>query len=340
MKKVYLLFCALVAGTASMAQTIPNGDMELWRSSTAGAVIPLTVQAPTTWFGADSLFVALGQSIGTLIGASPTDFRVQLFKETGIFHGGANCAKIMTAFQDTIAFPGVMSNAKTNVGITFSPPGISGVTYSGGLAVTVKPTSVSAWVQYEPGTDTTTKLPADDSGFVTVQALARIGTKDSVIGTGIANVGPTAGTWVQVTANINYPTDTVSPITLLRITFTSSGGGGTLPTDSSTLYVDDVTMTSKPNPIPIDKTGVRAVTANELVKVYPNPASGKLYLDGPANAGLTCNIIAVNGQVVMSSLLKGNDVLDISALAAGSYMCTITDKDGSTVQMGKVAVTR
>ena len=55
MKKVYFLFCALLAGVSLTAQTVPGGDMENWRTSTAGGGLRQrrsTIQAPNPWFGA------------------------------------------------------------------------------------------------------------------------------------------------------------------------------------------------------------------------------------------------------------------------------------------------
>ena len=246
---------------------------------------------------------------------------------------------MVTTYQDTTLFPGVLSNAKTSVSFTVSPPGLTGISYSGGAPVTLRPTTVSAWVQYAAGFDTATFATLVDSGALTVQALAHIGTKDSVIGTGVVSIAP-GTSWSQVTANITYPADTTDSITLLRITFASSGGGGTKPAFHSTLYVDDVTMTGIAyiHVPPVDHTGVRNVAADNAVTVYPNPANGTLYLNGPKNAGLSCKLTAMNGQVVMTLQLTGNDAMNIAALAAGTYIYTIADATGNTIQTGKVAV--
>ena len=341
MKKIYLLFCMLVGGTAAFAQTISNGDMELWRSGTAGTTSTSPIEAPNGWYGGDSLFIGIGRTIlvQTLLGTDDSVWRRQVYKETTITHGGAASAKLVTTYQDTSLLPGVISNAKTSVSFTTTPPGLSGISYSGGAPVTLRPKTVSAWVQYEAGIDTSTLATLVDSGALTVQALAHIGTKDSVIGSGLVSIAP-GTTWSQITANITYPVDTTDSITLLRITFASSGGGGTKPAYHSTLYVDDVTMTGVAyiHVPPVDHTGVRNTTADNAVTVYPNPANGTLYLNGPKDAGLSCKLTAMNGQVVLSTQLTGNDALNIASLATGTYIYTIADAAGVTVQTGKVEV--
>ena len=80
-------------------------------------------------------------------------------------------------------------------------------------------------------------------------------------------------------------------------------------------------------------------SATEPVKVYPNPASGMLYLEGSQSEGSDLQLYSVNGQVVATKTLTGKDMVDISYLPEGLYFYTITDKNNS-VQRGKVSVVR
>src|ERR1700722_13613470 len=113
MKKVCFLFCALAAASISFAQTVPGGDMETWRTNTAGATTAKTVQAPYGWFGADSLFIGLGEELGgSLLMIPDSAWHAQLFEESSIVHGGSHSAKLLTTYQDTILFAGTLSNAQ------------------------------------------------------------------------------------------------------------------------------------------------------------------------------------------------------------------------------------
>ena len=332
MKRIFILFLSLIAGATSFGQTITGGDMETWRTSSSGTTAPVSVQAPTGWYGLDSVIIGLGQSFGVLLGTTASDWHRNLFKESTNIHGGSTSAKVMTVIQDTLLLPGVLTTAQTHIGISFSPPGITGITFSGGNAVNVKPTTVSAWMQYFPGKDST-GATGIDSGMLNVQALAMIGGKDSVIGIGTIVIPPTSS-WIQVTATINYPTDTIHAIDTMRISFTSSNRRGM---DSSTLYVDDVTMTSIPNPI---YSSVSVVSSDELLKVYPNPVSGTLYFEGSSNTEINVSLYSITGQVVTTKAITGNGQMDVSALPAGLYFYTASDNTVNSQQRGMVTVAR
>ncbi len=332
MNKIFLLFCALAASFLSSAQTIPGGDMETWRSNSSGPDSPVTVQAPAGWYGDDSIIISLGQSFGhTFLGTTDQDWRRNLYREDSIVHSGSHSAKIMTMLQDTLLIPGVLTTGQTHIGISFIPPSISGVSFSGGTAVNVKPKTVSAWVLYFPGKDST-GATGIDSGTLNVQALSLIGGKDSVIGIGTITFGPDTG-WRQVTVNINYPLDSTGTIDTMRIAFSSSKPGSAL--DSSTLYVDDVTMTSIANP---DHSGISNISASGSVKVFPNPATGKLYFSTYGVQGLEAVIYSINGQVATQKVLSGYDAVDVSQLPSGLYFYSVFDASGVAVQRGKVSV--
>ena len=150
-----------------------------------------------------------------------------------------------------------------------------------------------------------------------------------MVGTGIVNIGPSTS-FHQVTATVAY-TDLEDGADTVRILFASSGQ--TDVSDSSTLYVDDVTMTYASN------LGVKNVAANKVVKVYPNPASETLYIDANGNEGADFTLFSVNGQVVGTKVLSGNEAVDVSFLPDGLYFYTVTGKD-NTVQRGKISVVR
>jgi hypothetical protein len=333
MKKIYFACASMLLASASMGQTIANAGMETWRTGTSGTAPVVTIQAPTQWYGFDSTVVAYGQLFGSIIGAG-TDWHQQIFEETVLKNSGVASAKVMTITQDVIgAIAGTLSNAKIDVDLAVLSGGgdpMDAVLYEGGTAVTERPTTVSAWVAYFAGKDELTGMMGGaDEGLLTVQSIATVGAvADSIVGTGTVNISPSA-TFTQVTANVNYVT-TDYAIHTVRIIFTSSGGSGSA-LDSSTLYVDDVTMTGVPQ-------AVNDVVNKNVVRVYPNPANGVLNLNSPKNAGLTITVSSVSGQVVATKLLTGNDQLDIAAFASGLYLYSVTDKSGNAIQRGKVSV--
>ncbi len=330
MKKIYLLLFALVAGCNAFAQS--NAGMETWRSGSAGTLPSVAIHAPAQWFGFDSLVIAEEEGLLPLFfaGYMPTNLHAQLFQETTIVHSGTSSAKIVTLKQDTIGmFAGILSNAKANLNTTELIATMNlgqSLTLSGGTPVTGRIASVSAWVRYTPGKDSTGATGIDSGTFV-VTVYSQVSGVDSAVGTVTLKIGPTA-TWTQVTAPVVYA-DSVDGADTVRIQFASSGQIGAL--DSSTLYVDDVSMTYLPN-------AVKNVNLQNDVKVYPNPASGILYVEGADNAGANFRLYAMNGQLVANKTLTSKDAIDISTLSDGLYFYTISDVNGNTTQRGKVSV--
>ncbi len=329
MKKLYFLFVAMVAGSTAFAQTVPNAGMETWRSGTAGTSPSIPIHAPTQWYGIDSLLIAAEEAYLPIFysGYMPTDLHTQLWQETTIKHGGSSAAKMMTLKQDTLGrFAGVLSNAKVNLDLT-----AMSITFSGGQAITGRIASVSAWVQYTAGLDSITHLTGIDSGVVNVTVYANVHGIDSAVGVAALKIGPSTS-FQHITANVVY-NDTLDGADTIRMTFASSGQAGAL--DSSTLYVDDITMVYAP-----DFTAVKNVNAaDEIVKVYPNPVSGMLHLEGSNIEGTELHVYSVSGQVVATKTLSNKNAIDISSLPEGLYTYSISDK-GNTIQRGKLSVVR
>lgn len=328
MKRLYSLFFAIALPVIAMAQ-IPTHDMESWRSNSSGFGTPTSIEAPHKWFGSDSTIISLGQALGSLAGADDTDWRRQIFMESSTVHGGSFSAKIMTRKEWTFNIPGVLTNALPSVGFAGLPPTITAISLRGGTPISAKPTTVSAWVQYYPGSG------GIDSGSLTVQVLGQVAGKDSVIGTGIVIIPPTSS-WMQVTATVNYlPVHANVPVDTFRIALSSGKAQAGL--DSSTLYADDLSMTTIPNP---DNSSVPGVLANDVVKVYPNPAAGSIYIDVLKGTDMTFKLINVSGQVVAVKPLKGAEQIDIAHLSGGVYSYIIEDSNGNTLQREKLVISK
>ncbi len=338
MNKILLSFCAVVIAFTSTAQTVPDAGMENWRSNSTGTTHAFTIYAPYSWYGFDSLLIADAELFSFVL-HSGTKFHPQLFQESTIIHSGSSSAKVMTMRQDTLGLiPGSLSNAS----VTVNPAALLGggslasaTKFNGGSPVNQRITTVSAWVQYLPGIDSVTGLwGGKDTARLTVQALGHIhGGNDTVVGIGGLQILPSTS-FVQVTANLTY-WDTAYLIDTIRIIFASSGGGASKALDSSTLYVDDVSLTGVPNP---DYSLVKNISTNNFINVYPNPASGNLYFRTSGYAGMKAALYSINGQVVTEKYLTGYDAVDVSQLPSGLYFYSVFDKNGAIVQRGKVSV--
>ncbi len=72
----------------------------------------------------------------------------------------------------------------------------------------------------------------------------------------------------------------------------------------------------------------------EEIKVFPNPANDKLYLNGLTN-NFTISIYNNLGQLQQTTSNTDNNVLDISNLAKGFYIYSITDEQQNIKTTGK-----
>lgn len=85
--------------------------------------------------------------------------------------------------------------------------------------------------------------------------------------------------------------------------------------------------------------------SNSRVSVYPNPASNRVTLSITGellNKAITMKLIAADGKVVLQSNIArtaSTEMLDVSKVAAGSYILIITAKEGETVN-SKIQIVR
>lgn len=120
--------------------------------------------------------------------------------------------------------------------------------------------------------------------------------------------------------------------TKINSSFTSSCS---LPADHkfSYLYIDDVKL--------YDSTtiGIKENEKDDLINLYPNPASTFLNIDIKHNNKLELQLYNVIGELVLSKELDNHTVLDIGNLANGVYMYKLLDKT-SNVKTGKLLISK
>jgi len=335
MKKVYALLCAILGAGTSFAQTIDNAGFETWRHGNVGtSPMPVVaIHAPNSWYGFDSVaIVGLETYLPMFLGVDPTVLNAQVFQETTIVHGGTAAAKLVSAKQDTLGFVGgALSNAQPSLDPVALATGdlSNAIIYTGGTSTNLRITDATAWIEYFPGKDSITGLfGGNDSGTFVIQAYADVGGSEVMVGSGTLNVGPLSA-YTSKTVTVDY-TDLVNPVNLVRIFFGSGNVFNTL--DSSTMYVDDVSMTGVP------QVGVNDLNGKNAIKAYPNPAANTFYVAGVHGNGLTCALMSVTGQVVANKAITSNGGVDISSIPAGIYTYVISDEHGAKLLTGKVSV--
>ena len=74
------------------------------------------------------------------------------------------------------------------------------------------------------------------------------------------------------------------------------------------------------NSVNVDVTSVQAIEPEVSFKIYPNPASNKLYLHDTSTENYEILVYDLLGKKIMKSTLNTNSPLDISKLQSGIYI--------------------
>ena len=79
--------------------------------------------------------------------------------------------------------------------------------------------------------------------------------------------------------------------------------------------------------------GLDEATAAGTIKVYPNPATDRLYIESSL-PGVQAQLTDLAGRVIIGA--TGSRQLDLNTLAEGMYLLTLTDQDGKQISVQKV----
>ena len=77
----------------------------------------------------------------------------------------------------------------------------------------------------------------------------------------------------------------------------------------------------------LNDVGVAELTGANGIAGYPNPASTVLHISTPEGRPMNVKVLDITGNLVMDRAQVRD--LDISKLAAGSYVLVATEKDGT-----------
>ena len=84
-----------------------------------------------------------------------------------------------------------------------------------------------------------------------------------------------------------------------------------------------------------------SVGENEADKYnfYPNPAADNLTVEAPVEGGQVV-LSALNGDAVLTELVSGKAVLDVTGIAPGMYVLSLRGMDGVVIKNEKVVIRR
>jgi hypothetical protein len=187
------------------------------------------------------------------------------------------------------------------------------------------------------------KIPfSDDIGVTTIVTPANgstLGTSQNIEVT-IENFGINAASNFDVSYQFNSGTTitetvtaTVTPGNTINHTFSTPIGPMTIGAPAAQLCVW-TSYSADPNPINnqfcnilnAPTTGVNERALSKIV-IYPNPTTGKLYLENLPKEAVFVNILDINGKSVYKTTELIGEAIDISTLSEGTYQIKLEGKD-------------
>jgi hypothetical protein len=301
MKAKFTLIASLVAVcTLLHAQQFPNPSFDNW-----GAF------APTGWSTYESIF-------GAPLNHSAKD---SVDKVTGPYS-----VKIMSDSVPGQPGYGVLAGA---LGVGGGGNGANGPEIFG-IPFAFRPDTLIVLYKFSsPGVDTAAvnvKLIKSDSSILGHHIY------------GVSLLFPPRANWTNAYAPLRqYYTSQATPDTLQFVAYSSKNPaphGGVL---GSVLHMDGIQFVYASLP-----SALQEVSDKLNIRLYPNPATNVLNISTDENVeGYRAVISSLTGQLVSGAELSGqNTTINVSELAAGTYICRVADKNGNVLKQERFNVVR
>ncbi len=164
------------------------------------------------------------------------------------------------------------------------------------------------------------------------QTAITTGTANSIAGTATVLKTFTASI---VTPGAAWAKDSVSYVATTTGTryFSIRGRGTVTASVGANVTIDDVLIEKVTSGV-----GIKSISANNSISIFPNPTSGLLNINA-VEVNSSVDVYNVIGEKVYSNtLVKGNNVVDLSGLANGAYFVKLNSNGSITTK--KVVLTK
>jgi hypothetical protein len=313
MKKLVLslLAVALYAnGAKAQAGTAPDMGFEGWHPIAAPFI---TTEDPNGW-----------ASLNALAGPTPTPLSVT--KETSSPAVGAITAKITTVKISGATIPNPYGGTLDTAGILAVGSIALPSTIKYGFTYTAKPTMLSFQSKYTPN--------GSDSAFVLAYLTHWNGTGRDTIATGKYATGATTSAYatnsLTMTYDAGFPGVNPDSVQIFISSSVYSHDGAKV---GSAFWIDALVWSAF-----VSVEDLNALENN--VKLYPNPANNVVTIESSVDVQ-TVQVIDITGRVVVNTAVHSNKFsLETAALAPGTYIYQVLDKDKIILGRGKFDITR
>lgn len=321
-----LLFSGLAFGQNNVSN---NSSFETWHNYTVITPTPLSLSAPNSWHGTDSLVG--GYAIIASAASIHLNPQKQVYKSTESHSGQAAVQLFSKNLGDVGVQPGSISNAAidVNIGALANMSQLfSALQFKGGESISGNVASVSAWMKNGDSAHT-------NNYFIMAMTVKDI-SQDSFVVTaqGTKSISPNLTQYTQETVDLQTVVPGLTPNRL--VVLISSGDisdSNVTQVVNNSVLVDDVQYTLGTNGIKIP-----LMTSNEML-VYPVPAKDLVYFNlksqlQPSDYNL--RITDVMGRVISQEKLSQQiNSKDVSNWARGMYFYQLTNLKTNQQQTGK-----
>lgn len=229
----------------------------------------------------------------------------------GEFHAGAAALKLITKNAVIQTAQGIATTGTINT---------SNQSITGGIPYTGRPDSIVGWYRCSPVNN--------DAGFV--QFMLLDGTGDTI---GYAKFQASLTTTVSSYTRFSVPVtywNANTPVTSQWIISSSAGNSGQQV--NSTMWVDDLDLIFNP-------ASVNEAQLQSGFRVGPSPASNEVLIRNAKKTKATITLYSVTGQRFASQPVNEElNALDVTKLASGIYLYSITDENGKLLLSSKISV--
>lgn len=301
--KRYLFLLGFTFSFIHIMKAQPNPGFEHWHSSYNSLI-------PDDWQTLNFLRFTLPPNPLSVTQAVGTDV-----------HSGNYAMRMQTIYVSTNPAPQIIDDT---VGVAFTGLiNVSPVYYKVGFPYTSRPETLNFWFKYLP--------VGSDTGGAKINLRKFYDTLSHTIGEGSLEFVQTSS-YTKAIVHITYYNDDI-PDTC-QIYFASSKSKE-IARVGSTLFVDDVELTGW---VGIDEQK----KAEEVVKVFPNPAKEKINFFTKNTEASTLQIMDLTGKIIATSPFKPNEnfALNIESFSEGTYLYSILDRKRKTLANGKFNVSK